>query len=74
VTVERNLLAGGGYTIYAGDGSRRPSAVRVVGNVFSRRFFRSGGAYGPATAWCGSCPGAIWAHNVWEGTGEPVRP
>jgi len=74
VTVERNLLAGGGYTIYAGDGARRPSAVRVVGNVFSRRFFRSGGAFGPATAWCGGCPGAVWAHNVWEGTGEPVRP
>jgi len=74
VTVEDNLLAGGGYTIYAGDGSRRPSAVRVVRNVFSRRFFSSGGAYGPATAWCATCPGAVWSGNIWEGTRDPVRP
>jgi hypothetical protein len=74
VRVEDNLLAGGGYTIYAGSGKKRPSAVRVVGNVFSRRFFRTGGSYGPATAWCGDCPGAAWSRNVWEGTGRAVEP
>jgi hypothetical protein len=74
VRIENNLLAGGGFAIYAGDGTHRPSGVQVIGNVFSRRFFANGGAYGPARAWCANCAGARWTGNVWEGTGRPVDP
>jgi hypothetical protein len=74
VTVQDNLLGGGGYTIYAGDGKKRPSGVRVIGNVFSARFFRTGGWYGPVTAWCAGCPGATWYGNVWEGSRRAVPP
>jgi hypothetical protein len=42
VVVDRNLIAGGGYTVHAGYGSR----YRVTNNVFSTRFFPRVGAFG----------------------------
>ncbi len=41
VLIEHNLLAGGGYTIYAGPGS----SYRVIDNHFSTRFFPTVGFY-----------------------------
>jgi hypothetical protein len=41
VLIEHNLLAGGGYTLYAGPGSR----YRVVDNHFTTRFFPKVGGY-----------------------------
>lgn len=73
ILVDRNLLAGGGYTIYAGAGTRSPANVRITNNVWSRRFFPAGGRFGAVTAWCGRCPGAVWARNRWE-SGEPLVP
>ncbi|WP_433181487.1 hypothetical protein [Actinoallomurus sp. CA-150999] len=73
VTVQGNLLAGGGYTVYGGAGKYgRPHHIRFVGNVFSRRYFRKGGAFGWGTTWDGSGPGNQWKDNTWEDTGEPV--
>lgn len=53
VTVENNLLAGGGYTVYGG--ARPPSgrtikAIVIRDNVFTERFFSNAGAYGPLVA------------------------
>jgi hypothetical protein len=42
VRIEHNLLAGGGYTIYAGPGSN----YRVTENYFTTRFFPKVGFYG----------------------------
>jgi hypothetical protein len=71
ITVEGNLLAGGGYLIYCGDEpGRHPSSnVRVIGNTFSRRQFPNGGHWGVA-AHCDA--DVTWEANVWEDTGEPV--
>jgi hypothetical protein len=73
VLVQGNLLAGGGYTVYGGAGKYgRPHHIRFIGNVFSRRYFRKGGAFGLGTTWDASGAGNQWKNNTWEDTGEPV--
>jgi hypothetical protein len=73
--VTNNLLAGGGYTLYAGAGSRgTPYQMKIIGNSFRRKPFAQGGRFGPVTAWDGSGPGNVWSGNVWEGTHKAVKP
>ena len=48
VTIDDNLLAGGGYSIYGGEGKGLPSHIVVTGNRISTKFFRHGGYWGPA--------------------------
>jgi hypothetical protein len=64
-----NLLAGGGYTIYAGGSSRGPAPynIRVTGNVISRIFYPRGGYYGPAAHFPRSGHGNNWSGNTWAG-------
>lgn len=70
-----NLLGGGGYTIYGGTGRFGvPTDIRVIGNVFSRRYFRDGGYYGWLADWNGSGAGNQWSGNTWQDTGAPVLP
>ena len=73
VTIQDNLLAGGGYTVYgaAGTGSHD---VRVIGNRFSRALFPRSGSFGPVTQWDAYATGNTWADNVWDDTGMPVAP
>ncbi|MFB9477009.1 hypothetical protein ACFFR3_46605 [Nonomuraea salmonea] len=74
VTVEGNLLAGGGWTLYAGAGAKGTSSnVKVIGNVFSRKVWPKGGAAGPVAYWDNDGPGNRWEGNVWE-NGETVTP
>jgi hypothetical protein len=49
--VEGNLLAGGGYAVYAGasKGKPAPRNITVTGNVISRLYFPLGGRYGAVT-------------------------
>jgi hypothetical protein len=74
VTVEGNLLAGGGYTFYGGglvaDG-RDPRGIVVVGNVFSRAVWPDGGWYGPVAYFDPSAPGNRWQDNTWD-DGAPL--
>lgn len=73
VTIDDNLLAGGGYTIYGGEGDKgRPSHIVVKGNRISTRFFRNGGYWGPAVDFDAGAPGDAWSGNVWDSTGRPV--
>lgn len=66
-TVEDNLLAGGGYTIYGGDGQKGTSSNIVIrNNRISKRFFPRGGSYGPVTAFDPGGPGNVWSGNVWD--------
>jgi hypothetical protein len=68
VTISRNLLAGGAYTLYCPRDSSRD--FRVVDNRFSKSVAAKGGAFGPWT----DCPKvAEVAGNVWDGDLTPVK-
>ena len=73
VTIDDNLLAGGGYTIYGGQGSKgQPSHIVITKNRISTRFFRQGGQWGPAAYFSTRAAGDVWAGNVWDGTGRRI--
>jgi hypothetical protein len=73
VTIDDNLLAGGGYAIYGGEGGKgQPSHIVVTGNRISSKFFRHGGYWGPAVDFDDHAPGDVWSGNVWDNTGRPV--
>ncbi|HEX5403377.1 MAG TPA: hypothetical protein VFX16_13850 [Pseudonocardiaceae bacterium] len=71
ITVSNNLMAGGGYTCYCGDGATdndgnpaRAVNVSIVNNVFWRRYFGDAGSFGPARAY-NPAGGGQWAGNVY---------
>lgn len=70
ILVQDNLLAGGGYTCYCGDGASdnagkaaRASNVSFVDNLFSERYFPSVGAFAPGRAY-NPAGGGRWSGNV----------
>jgi hypothetical protein len=67
-TIEGNLLAGGGYTVYGGAnvGRAPTSNIRIVNNRFSRVFFPQGGSFGPVAAFNAGGVGNVWSGNVWD--------
>jgi hypothetical protein len=69
--IQGNLLAGGGYTCYCGDGvadnngkSARASNVSFVDNVFWQKYFPTVGQYGPGRAY-NPAGGGKWTGNVY---------
>ncbi|WP_162802950.1 right-handed parallel beta-helix repeat-containing protein [Ornithinimicrobium avium] len=67
-----NLVAGGGYTLYAGAGALGPTeGIRVTDNRFSRLYFPASGRYGPLTAYEPG-PGNVLSGNVWDDTGRSI--
>jgi len=77
VLVERNLLQGGGWAVYAGtDPGKRyggaARAVRFFDNHFGTKFFPRCGAFGPVTGFDPNRPGNAWSGNVWHDTGAAV--
>ena len=71
--VRDNLLAGGGYTVYAGPGTGR--GINVVNNAFSTRYHRDSGRWGVSTGW--DPEGNTWQENSWTDgprAGQPVLP
>lgn len=71
--IENNLLAGGGYTIYAGAGSKGATSNIVVrDNRVSTMYFPNGGQYGPATAFEKQGSGNVWSGNIWDETGAVI--
>lgn len=75
VTIDSNLLAGGAWTLYAGETGNDGSAVtgvKVTNNQFSTRYWPKAGAFGPIT----SVPaGAVVTGNQWfdgPNAGGPV--
>ena len=73
--IERNLLAGGGYALYAGAGKKGTSYnIKVISNVFSREVHATGGRFGPVAYWDHKGSGNVWRGNVWADTGRPVTP
>jgi hypothetical protein len=72
VTVQGNFLAGGGYSLYGGAGSKGTSSnIKVTNNVFSRDVWAKGGYNGPVAYWDKGASGNVWQGNVWE-DGKPV--
>ncbi|MBG0827450.1 hypothetical protein HS041_06690 [Planomonospora sp. ID67723] len=72
VLIENNLIAGGGYSIYAGGGKMgKTYNIRVIANMFSRRVWPKGGYHGPLAYWDLDGKGNEWRGNVWE-DGKPV--
>lgn len=70
--VEGNYLDGGGYTMYAGNGSNPPSDVRVQNNLWGQSFYPRGGFNGSGTAWAAGAPGAVWSGNTYWVSGDTV--
>ncbi len=71
-----NLLAGGGYSLYAGANPGKESTtsnIVVTNNRFARLYFPKAGYYGPATAYFNG-NGNQWIGNVWDDTGAAVHP
>ena len=74
VTIDDNLLAGGGYTVYAGMGSKGiPVNIRIIHNRISSKFFGHGGHWGPVAYFSATGHGNVWSGNVWDGTGQLIR-
>ena len=71
--IKDNLVAGGGYSIYAGEKSGGPQSynIRIVGNRFSRKYYTNGGQFGPAAYFDGG-RGNVWSGNIWDGTEQVV--
>lgn len=68
ITIDRNLVAGGGYTVYCDQNHR--ATVTVTNNRFARTFFRRGGYFGPVAA-CKRTED--FSSNVWDDTTAPLR-
>jgi hypothetical protein len=72
-TINDNLLAGGGYTIYGGRGKQgQPFNIRITNNRISSIYFPSGGHWGPVAYYSPEGPGNVWSGNVWDETGRPI--
>ncbi len=69
VTIDNNLLAGGGYSLYCAGMKVRSSVDHIVAvnNRFARTYFPRGGYWGP-TAYCEYAD--TLTGNVWDDTGQ----
>jgi hypothetical protein len=73
VLIDDNLLAGGSYTIYGGDGSKgATTGIRILNNRISPIYFPLGGQYGWIAYFSASGAGNVENGNVWDDTGAPV--
>jgi hypothetical protein len=65
VTIQDNLMAGGGYTLYCNAGPDVPNET-VTGNRFARTYFPNGGRWGHKT---GCQMADVFSNNIWDDTG-----
>jgi hypothetical protein len=66
ILITDNLMAGGGYTIYAGAGRGGVTGERIVGNYFSTRYWPKCGYFniaGYSPTW--GADGNEWSGNYW---------
>jgi hypothetical protein len=76
-TITNNLLAGGGYCIYAGNtktANGPTSNIVITGNVIATNYYSTGGAYGPVAYYNSSGSGNVFTGNSWDTTGAAVSP
>lgn len=70
--VERNLIAGGGWSIYGGYGPEKSYNIRIINNVFGRQIFANGGYNGPVAYFDKDGSGNQFSGNVWSDTGAAL--
>lgn len=73
VLFANNYVAGGGFTLYSGEGAGL--GIRVLNNKFSTQYFPDCGNFGYITGWVPS--GNTWSGNEWidgPNAGLPVEP
>ena len=75
-TITKNLLAGGGYSIYAGATNETsygtPAGIVITGNVFAATYYPAGGAYGPVSYYDRNGTANKWTGNTWDTTGTTI--
>jgi hypothetical protein len=72
-TITNNLLAGGGYTIYAGTASGSPTTnIVITGNRFGQNYYAKSGQYGPVVYFAPAGTGNTWSGNIWDTTAKTV--
>jgi Right handed beta helix region len=73
ITVENNLLAGGGYSIYAGAAlNASTSNIVIKDNRFSAIYYAQSGQFGYLDEFDAGAPGNVWSGNIWDATGASV--
>ena len=72
--MENNLLAGGGYVVYGGNGEKAETHdIRFINNRISRVFYSEGGYWGLVASFDSHNPGNEWSGNFWDDTLKPAR-
>ena len=74
MTVSGNLLAGGGYSIYAGGAQNDSTNVKITGNRFGQSYYSKSGQWGPQADYQPSGTGNSWTGNTWDSTATTVNP
>jgi hypothetical protein len=66
--ITNNLLAGGGYTIYAGQNPGQQTAynIQITNNQISQIYYPDGGYYGHVDLFNPDGSGNLWAGNSWS--------
>lgn len=68
--VDRNLLAGGGYTVYGG--TKASTGIKFTNNRFSTIYYPDCGSFGAATGFYGGSTKNEWSGNVIDSTGASL--
>jgi len=72
--IDNNLVAGGGYTMYGGDGSYGPTSnIKFTNNRFARIYYPNSGYYGHIASFTATGTGNAWTGNIWDDTGKPAN-
>lgn len=65
--VEGNLVGGGGYCFYGGDGNRgATSNIKFIGNRLTRSVWPNCGSFGVIASFTLANPGNEWSGNFWD--------
>jgi hypothetical protein len=72
-TIENNFLAGGGYSIYGGDGQNNPTTgIVITGNRFGQQYYAKGGQFGAVAYFDPAGAGNTWSGNIWDTTAQAI--
>jgi hypothetical protein len=65
--VQNNLLAGGGYCVYGGTGTKGGTTnIRFINNRFSQKYHPNCGYFGIVASFNRNDPGNTWTGNYWD--------